>query len=127
MPSTEKETKGKNNGLDCEPPEVVYRQVEAALTVLTGKWKILVLWKLWESKRRFGELRKDLPGITQHMLTATLKELESEGLVIRQAFAEIPPRVEYSLSEHARSLEPSLLSLKEWGKEHLRYLDERRT
>ena len=59
---------------------------------------------------RFGERRNDTPGITQHMLTATLKELEAEGLVTRQAFAEIPPRVEYSLCEHARRLEPSLLS-----------------
>ena len=111
---------------DCDLPQDAYKHVEAALTVLTGKWKILVLWKLWEGKRRFGELRSDLPGITQHMLTAPLKELEAEGLVMRAAFAEIPPRVEYSLCEHARGLEPSLLSLKSWGKEHLQYLERRR-
>ena len=114
-----KETNAENQCPNCDPPELAYVHVEAALTVLVGKWKILVLWKLWEGKRRFGELRGDLAGITQHMLTATLKELEAEGLVIREAFAEIPPRVEYSLTEHARSLETALLSLKAWGKEHL--------
>ena len=122
-----KQTNGKDACSDCDSPENSYRQVEAALSVLAGKWKILVLWKLWEGKRRFGELRSDLPGITQHMLTTTLKELEAEGLVMREAFAEIPPRVEYSLCEHARSLEPSLSSLKIWGKKHLRYLELRRS
>src|SRR6267378_1801020 len=73
---------------------------------LLGKWKTEILWTLVNRKHRFGELRKALPGITQHMLTAQLRELEADGLVKRTAYPEVPPRVEYEVTAKARDLTP---------------------
>jgi DNA-binding HxlR family transcriptional regulator len=91
------------------------------MTALSDKWKMLVIWKLWDGKMRFGDLKHSLPGVTQHMLTATLCELAHEGLVERKAFAEIPPRVEYSLTGHALNLGSALVSSKNWGKSHIQF------
>ncbi len=89
--------------------------VEATLDVIGGKWKGVILFDLLEEPKRFGELRRLLPSITQRMLTHQLRELESDGLVHREVFREVPPRVEYSLTEFGRSLEPILLLMRDWG------------
>lgn len=96
--------------------------VESALTVIGGRWKSVVLYWLSTRTLRFGELRRLLPNCSQRMLTLQLRELEEDGLVKRTVFAEVPPRVEYELTPFGRSLEPILLSLKEWGERYRRRL-----
>jgi DNA-binding HxlR family transcriptional regulator len=96
--------------------------VEAALEVLGGKWKGLILFHLLESSRRFNDLRRLLPDVTQRMLTRQLRELETDGIVARQVFAEVPPHVEYSLTDFGESLAPVLSALQKWGEV---YLDQR--
>jgi len=97
------------------PPEIA-----ATLSVLSGKWKLLIIWTLYRGTARFNTLKRGLPGLTQHTLTAQLRDLESEGIVSRRIFAEVPPRVEYSLTEHGRTLGPVLRTLAKWGQSHLR-------
>jgi len=92
--------------------------LEAALAVLGGKWKPIVLWQLAESPRRFGELRRLVTGISEKMLIQQLRELEADGIVLRKDFQEIPPRVEYSLTEFGVSLGQALKPLCDWGREH---------
>jgi len=93
--------------------------VERALNLIDGKWKIVVLYKLMRGTLRFNEIRRQIPNITQRMLTHQLRELEADGLVIRTVYAEVPPRVEYSLSARGRSLEPVIMALKNWGDTNL--------
>ena len=108
-------------GSACSPEmlEVPPRDISSALSVLSGKWKILIIWQLVRRTCRFGELRRAIPGVTQHMLTTSLRELESEGIIARKIFAEVPPRVEYALTHHGRSLEPAMRALAAWGSKHL--------
>ncbi|MBM6593770.1 winged helix-turn-helix transcriptional regulator [Microvirga pudoricolor] len=89
--------------------------VEDTLSLIDGKWKIVILYKLLRGTLRFNEIRRQIPAVTQRMLTNQLRELEADGLVIRTVYPEVPPRVEYSLSAKGRSLEPVLLALKAWG------------
>jgi len=89
--------------------------VEATLDLIDGKWKGVILYHLQGGTRRFGELRRLMPGITQRMLTKQLRELEEAGLVARQVYAQVPPKVEYSLSEEGRSLAPVIDALAAWG------------
>jgi DNA-binding HxlR family transcriptional regulator len=96
--------------------------VEAALGVIGGRWKGVVLHWLLKEKTRFGELRRKLPNCSARVLTLQLRELEGAGLVKRTVYAEVPPRVEYELTAFGRSLEPVLLSLKEWGERYERRL-----
>jgi len=94
--------------------------VERALSLIDGKWKIVVLYKLLQGGTlRFNELRRLIPGVTQRMLTHQLRELEADGLIVRVVYAQVPPRVEYSLSARGQSLEPVLLALKHWGDTNL--------
>jgi DNA-binding HxlR family transcriptional regulator len=95
--------------------------IDAALDVVSGKWKGLILWELDEHDvRRFAELRRGLPGVSEKMLTQHLREMEVDGLVRRQVYAEVPPRVEYSLTEHGRALNAALAPLGDWGVERIR-------
>jgi DNA-binding HxlR family transcriptional regulator len=89
--------------------------VEATLSLIGGKWKGVVLWNLLQGTLRFGEIRRRLSNVTQRTLTNQLRELEKDGFLIRTVYAEIPPKVEYSLSERGQSLEPVILALKAWG------------
>ncbi|WP_230530501.1 winged helix-turn-helix transcriptional regulator [Microvirga roseola] len=93
--------------------------VERALNLIDGKWKIVILHKLLKGTLRFNELRRQIPAVTQRMLTNQLRELEADGLIIRTVYPEVPPRVEYSLSARGRSLEPVIMALKAWGDRNL--------
>ena len=94
--------------------------VEATLNLIQGKWKVVIMFRLSDEPRRFNELTRLLPDITQRMLTNQLRELERDGLVHREVYAEVPSRVEYSLTELAESLMPIMLSIKDWGKTYLK-------
>lgn len=100
--------------LNIPPPEIA-----ATLSVLGGKWKMLTLWRLLRGGCRFNELRRAIGGVSQHMLTTTLRELEAEGVVTRTVFPEIPPRVEYALTEHGKTLAQVMKVLGAWGNKHI--------
>ncbi|MFC0243511.1 winged helix-turn-helix transcriptional regulator [Rhodopseudomonas telluris] len=104
----------KRRDVDCGPG----CPVEATLDLIDGKWKGVILFHLQSGRLRFGELRRRMPGITQRMLTKQLRALEEDGLVLREVFAEVPPRVEYELSEMGESLRPVIDALKRWAEEH---------
>src|SRR6202451_3223854 len=89
--------------------------VQTTLSVIEGHWKLPILFRLLDGTRRFGELRKHLSAATQRMLTLHLRELERDGLIHREVYREIPPKVEYSLTPRGRSLEPLLRFMSEWG------------
>ncbi len=92
--------------------------VETALDVLAGKWKILILWYLRRDTLRFNELQKLLPNVTQKMLVQKLRELEKDGIVNRQVYPVVPPKVEYSLTEYGKTLNPILKQMFMWGEIH---------
>ncbi len=92
---------------------------ELTLAVIGGKWKLIILWHLGlEGTKRFSELKRLIPSITQKMLTNQLRELEDDGLVRRKVYAEVPPRVEYSMTEYGEGLMPILKLMYEWGKDY---------
>jgi len=94
--------------------------IDAALDVLNGKWKGLILWELHvHGVLRFSELRRGMPGVSEKMLTQHLREMEEDSLVHRKIYAEVPPRVEYSLTEHGRTLNHALAPLGTWGDERM--------
>jgi len=89
--------------------------IEATLDIVGGKWKVLILFYLMKGTVRFGELQRLIPKITQRMLTLQLRELEEDGVVHREVYRQVPPKVEYSLTEFGRSLEPILILMRDWG------------
>lgn len=89
--------------------------VETTLSLIGDKWKILIIRELSGGTKRFGELRKSVGQISQKVLTENLREMQEDALVSRKAYAEVPPRVEYSLTELGMSLKPVLAALKKWG------------
>ncbi|MDF9806264.1 DNA-binding HxlR family transcriptional regulator [Streptomyces sp. HB372] len=93
--------------------------IDAAMDVIGGKWKVLILWALNERTCRFGELRRAVTGVTEKVLSSHLKELEDDGIVHREVYAEVPPRVEYSLTPLGLSLNAALEPLGLWGREHI--------
>ncbi len=90
-------------------------EIRRAFGVITGKWKLEILWLLKQRMHRFSELRRSIPGITQHMLTAQLRELEADGLVKRAIFPEVPPRVEYRITLAAEGLELVFEAIRNWS------------
>lgn len=104
--------RARHRRMDCSPGCVV----EGTLDLIEGKWKGLVLYHLMDSGTlRFNELRRRLPNCTQRMLTTQLRELEEDGLLARRVYAEVPPKVEYSLTPRGESLRPVIAALKAWG------------
>ncbi|EHN79244.1 transcriptional regulator [Streptomyces coelicoflavus ZG0656] len=93
--------------------------VDAAIDVIGGKWKVLILWALGEGMHRFGALRRALPGVTEKVLAAQLRELEADGIVHREEYSEVPPRVEYSLTARGVALNEALAPLGAWGRTHV--------
>ena len=92
--------------------------VDTALSVNVGKWKLVILWHLTQTTLRFSELERRIEGITQKMLSQQLREMEKDGLVSRKVYPVIPPRVEYSITEHGKSLHIVLDELGKWGQMH---------
>ena len=92
--------------------------VETTLTLIGDKWKVLILRDLMPGTKRFGELKKSVGNVSQKVLTAQLRAMEENGLVHREVYAEVPPRVEYSLTELGKSLKPILDSMWAWGDEY---------
>lgn len=92
--------------------------VEITLDVIGGKWKGMVLYRLLDGAARFNEIRRAVPKATQRMLTLQLRELESDGVIRRKVYAEVPPKVEYSLTEFGLSLKPLLLWMRDWGTQY---------
>ena len=92
--------------------------VGVTLSVIGGLWKPLILFHLFAGKKRFMELSRAIPNATQRILTRQLRELEADGVILRHAYPQIPPKVEYEISPFGQSLGPVLLSLRNWGKQH---------
>lgn len=92
--------------------------VELTLDIIGGKWKALILWQLKNQVLRFSELKRTLPEITQRMLTQQLRELEEDGMVNRKVYAQVPPKVEYSLTENGESVIPILELMCQWGRKY---------
>ncbi|MGF9905249.1 winged helix-turn-helix transcriptional regulator [Brevibacillus porteri] len=108
-------------------PDMQACPVETTLDVIGGKWKGIILYQLLNGTKRFNEFRRLNPGITQFMLTLQLRELERDGIIHREIYKEVPPRVEYSLTDFGRTLEPVIMSMKAWGESYKVRLKENRT
>ena len=92
--------------------------VETTLMLIGDKWKVLILRDLMPGTKRFGELKKSIGSVSQKVLTAQLRAMEESGLIARKVYAEVPPRVEYSLTELGKSLKPILDAMQDWGEEY---------
>lgn len=111
-----------HSSFDCSPG----CSVEASISLIDGKWKCVILYQLLNGTARFNELRRLVPSVTQRMLTNQLRELETDGLIVRTVYAQVPPKVEYSLSPLGRTLEPILGALRAWGDENMALFGQRR-
>ena len=99
--------------------------VETALDIIVGKWKPIILFHLMEQgTMRFSELKRAIPRITQKMLTSQLRELESHDIVHRKVYAQVPPKVEYSLTDYGKEMIPILKIMQEWGTSHIQHLQK---
>lgn len=107
--------KVRHSRFDCSPG----CSVEAAISLIDGKWKCVILFHLLGGTLRFNEIRRLVGGVTQRTLTNQLRELEDDGLIERKVYAQVPPKVEYTISPLGRSLEPILVTLKAWGDENI--------
>ena len=94
--------------------------VETTLMLISDRWKVLILRDLMEGTKRFGELKKSIGSISQKVLTANLRDMEADGLLTRKVYPEVPPRVEYTLTETGLSLKPILDAMTEWGSAYQR-------
>jgi DNA-binding HxlR family transcriptional regulator len=97
---------------------------EITLRVIGGRWKILILWHLFQAVKRFSELHRELAGVTQKMLTEQLREMERDGIIHREVYPQVPPKVEYSLTPLGESLHPVVDAMCRWGLERARVLGE---
>lgn len=105
------ETLIKKRSLGCS-------KIKITLDVMGGKWKALILFLLTDRTMRFSELQREIDGITQKMLTQQLRELEQDKIVSRKVYPQVPPKVEYSLTPHGKTLIPILLDMEEWARSH---------
>ena len=92
--------------------------VETTLTLIGDKWKVLILRDLMDGTKRFGELKRSLAGVSQKVLTAQLRDMENAGIINRKVYPEVPPKVEYSLTELGESLRPVIDVMRNWGEEY---------
>lgn len=99
--------------------------VQTTLKIIGGKWKLLILWHLKDGGKRFSELKRLIPKITEKMLIQQLRELEKDEVVNRHVQSDVPPRVEYSFTSYGESLIPVLKPLCDWGQEHLKQIERR--
>ncbi|MCA0753754.1 helix-turn-helix transcriptional regulator [Paenibacillus sp. N4] len=97
-------------------------RVEPALEVLVGRWKLSILYFLFHGTKRFSELQKGIPSITKKMLTSQLRELEEQHIIRRVVYPVVPPKVEYSMTEYGKTLEPILELMHKWGSDHVKYM-----
>lgn len=111
-------TDNSNLTLYTACPDAYGCPVEATLAVIGGKWKGVILYHLISGTKRFNEFRRLMPDITQRMLTLQLRELEKDGIIHREIFKEVPPKVEYSLTEFGRTLEPIIKLMRDWGEQY---------
>lgn len=93
--------------------------IEAAISLIDGKWKSIILWHLLPGTLRFNEIRRQVQSCTPRMLTNQLREMEADGLITRKVYAQVPPKVEYALSDLGRTMEPILRALKDWGDDNI--------
>ena len=98
--------------------------IDAMLSVIDGRWKGTILWRLSEGPMRTGELRRSIPGITERMLIRHLQEMVSDGILVRRQARSVPPCVWYSISDYGRTMTPVLESICTWGRRHLKLLHE---
>ena len=105
---------------NSSPAELPACPVETTLSLIGDKWKVLILRDLMPATKRFGELKKSIGSVSQKVLTAQLRAMEDSGLVHREVYAEVPPRVEYSLTALGRSLQPILTAMQQWGDDYKR-------
>lgn len=103
---------------DRDFAKTVQAEFRRAVGMISGRWKLEILWLLSHGTHRFGELKRGLPGITQHMLTAQLRALEKDGLIKRTIYAEVPPRVEYEITPNARRLRPIFVEIVKWAEDN---------
>lgn len=96
--------------------------VKTTLSLIGDKWKVLILRDLMPGTKRFGELKKSIGSVSQKVLTAQLRDMEANGLISRKVYAEVPPRVEYSLTDLGKSLKPILDAMKNWGEDYKKSL-----
>lgn len=104
--------------MSTEKKELPACPVETTLMLIGNKWKVLILRDLMEGTRRFGQLKKSVGNVSQKVLTAQLRSMEQDELLTRKVYAEVPPRVEYTLTERGRSLKPILDAMQHWGEEY---------
>lgn len=100
------------------------RPVERALKVISGRWKAVILYQLFDGPRRLSELQKLVPAVTQKVLIQQLREMEEHGLVAREIFRQVPPRVDYAATDLGLSLAPVIAALCDWGRRHAADLDD---
>ncbi|WJY27613.1 MULTISPECIES: winged helix-turn-helix transcriptional regulator [Sporosarcina] len=114
--------------MESEKVEVSQCKVEEALGIVVGKWKpVIILHLMHEGTKRFSELKRSMPGITQKMLTKQLRELEDEDIIERTVYPQVPPKVEYSMTEYGLTLGPILEAMHEWGTRHVLHKQTFRT
>lgn len=92
---------------------------ELTSTLIAGRWKIVILWYLFQDVKRFSELRRALAGVTRKVLTQQLREMERDGIIARKVFAQVPPKVEYSVTPLGTSLKPVVEAMHQWGEAHV--------
>ena len=100
--------------------------VEATADIIGGKWKAVILYYLFQSPKRFNELKRLLPEVTQRMLTLQLLELEQDGIVHREIYKQVPPKVEYSLTDFGTSLGPIIVQMLDWGEQYMEQIQARK-